>query len=260
MPLVDHHAPGTIAWIDLATHDPAAACRFYNELFGWRAEAMPMPEGEGSYITFYAADARVGGLYAMGPRMKGLGIPSHWKLYIAVEDVDAAAERVDALGGKIYAPPLDIPDVGRMAAVADREGAPFNLFRTSRGLQRINEPGAYSWSELYSKDPAQAIEFYGGLLGWRVKESPGADGNSYYEFGPAADRHIAGMLKIRPEWGEMPSNWLVYFEVADLEASMAKARSLGGQTPMPVIDIEKVGRCVMVGDPTGAYFMIIQMA
>jgi predicted enzyme related to lactoylglutathione lyase len=261
MPTVDLHPPGTFCWIDLATHDPAAARTFYTALFGWRAEDSPMPEGQGSYIVLFAADARVGAIYPMGAQMKSLGVPPHWKQYIAVEDVDAAAERVEALGGKIHAAPCDIPDVGRMAAVADREGATFNLFRSiTWGLQRIDEPGAYCWSELYSKDPAQAIEFYGGLLGWNVKESPGVDANSYYEFGPVAGRHVAGMLKIQPEWGDVPPNWTLYFQVADLDASMAKVRSLGGQTPMPVIDIEKVGRCALVGDPTGAYFMIIQLA
>jgi predicted enzyme related to lactoylglutathione lyase len=254
MPKVDRHVPGSFCWIDLATHDPVAAAGFYTALFGWRAKDVPMPDGQGSYTMLYLDDDEVGGIYEMGAQMKGMGVPPHWKHYIAVDDVDAAVGRVELLGGKIHMPPVDVPNIGRMAAVADREGASFVLFRTAGGLQRINEPGAYCWSELYSNDPAQAVEFYTGLLGWDVKASPG-----YWEFGPVAGRHVAGMLEIRPEWGPVPPNWMAYFQVADLDASMAKVSDLGGQIPMPVLDIEKVGRCAMVGDPTGAYFMIIQM-
>jgi hypothetical protein len=260
MPKVDHHAPGTFCWIDLATHDPDAASRFYTALFGWRAKPVPMPDGQGSYTMLYLDDDEVGGIYAMGEQMTSMGVPPHWKHYIAVEDVDAAVERVEPLGGKVHMPPIDIPNIGRMAAVADREGASFVLFRSAGGIQRINEPGAYCWSELYSNDPAQAVEFYVGLLGWNVKESPGADGHAYYEFGPTPERHVAGMLKIRPEWGPVPPNWTAYFQVADLDASMARVRELGGQLPMAAIDIEKVGRCVLVGDPSGAFCMLIQMA
>jgi predicted enzyme related to lactoylglutathione lyase len=259
MPTVDHHPPGTFCWIDLATHDPALATRFYTALFGWRSKDVPMPDGNGSYTMLHLDDAEVGGIYAMGEPMKSMGVPPHWKVYIAVEDVDATVGRVEALGGKIHMPPVEVPNIGRMAAVADREGAAFVLFRTKGGLQRINEPGAYCWSELYSKDPAQAVAFYRELLGWDVKESGGSDGNSYWEFGPAG-RHVAGMLQIRPEWGTVPPNWMIYFQVADIEASMAKVRELGGTTPMPVLDVEKVGRCTLIMDPTGAGCMIIQMA
>ena len=62
----------------------------------------------------------------MPPQMPG--IPAHWSIYFGAEDVDASAAKVAALGGKVFVEPFDIP-VGRMAVVADPQGAMFNLFQ-----------------------------------------------------------------------------------------------------------------------------------
>ena len=73
-------------------------------------------------------------------------------------------------------------------------------------------------------------------------------------------RAIGGMLQLDPAWGDIPSNWMVYFPVANCDASVAKVRSLGGGVMMPAKDIEKVGRFAVLRDPQGAVFAIIQMA
>lgn len=260
MPRVESHDPGTPCWIDLATTDPATARAFYTEVFGWRAEDAPMPSGDGAYTLLYQGDAMVGALYEIAGPMKEAGVPSHWKSYFAVEDVDASAEKVAALGGSIDAPPFDVPGVARMSAVRDSEGATFVLYRAQGevGLQLVNEPGAYCWSELYSREPSRASEFYGGLFGWITDESPGSDGNPYYELGPSG-RHVAGMMKIRPEWGPVPPSWTIYFQVADVEASLEAVKAHAGAVVMPVMNVPEVGRFAMVTDPTGARFMVMQM-
>ena len=68
------------------------------------------------------------------------------------------------------------------------------------------------------------------------------------------------MLQIQKEWGEVPSNWAVYFAVADCDASLEKAKQLGGKPLMDTMDIEGVGRFVFLQDPQGAAFAIIQLA
>ena len=262
MPKVDAHTPGSFCWFDLATTEPDIARRFYTHLFGWQAKQAPMPGGAaGEYTTFYKEGAMVGGMYEHNEQMKASGVPPHWESYIAVEDVDAVAARVEQLGGKINEPAFEIPGVGRMAAVADPGGANFNLYKASGDstLQLVKEPGAYGWSELYTNDPGGAVEFYGGLLGWRVKKTTSADRHPYYEFSLAKGQTIAGMMKIQPEWGTVRPNWVVYFQVADLDASVAEVRSLGGTRGMPPMEIEGIGRFAMVSDPADASFMIIQM-
>jgi predicted enzyme related to lactoylglutathione lyase len=53
--------------------------------------------------------------------------PSHWMSYVAVTDVDATAQRVEELGGKICVPPTDIPKVGRFCVITDPTGATISL-------------------------------------------------------------------------------------------------------------------------------------
>jgi predicted enzyme related to lactoylglutathione lyase len=74
------------------------------------------------------------------------------------------------------------------------------------------------------------------------------------------ERSNAGMMKIREEWGDMPSNWSVYFAVEDCDASAKKVKSLGGTVLMPPSDIPRVGRFAAVQDPQGAYLTVIQLA
>ena len=51
------------------------------------------------------------------------GIPEHWFSYIEVDDVDARVAKVAPAGGKIHREPWDVPNVGRIAIVADINGA-----------------------------------------------------------------------------------------------------------------------------------------
>lgn len=53
----------------------------------------------------------------------------HWMAYFEVEDPDAAAERVVDLGGRIVEPPREGLS-GRLAVVADPEGAVFTVVRS----------------------------------------------------------------------------------------------------------------------------------
>jgi len=112
---------GTFGWNELMTPDAGTARRFFTELLGWTAQEVDMGP-EGSYTVFRKGEKTVAGMMRMeGPRWEG--IPPHWLGYITVEDVDAAARRAEALGGKIHHPPTDVPNVGRFCVIADPTGA-----------------------------------------------------------------------------------------------------------------------------------------
>ncbi|NQV06424.1 VOC family protein [bacterium] len=121
----EFNSPGFFSWNELATRDTAAALEFYTALFGWESESMPMGEGGAVYTMFKVGDRNNGGMYdaAMLPSE----VPAHWGVYFTVEDVDAAAAAVKANGGMVMQEPFDMM-VGRMAVVADSQGALFNVF------------------------------------------------------------------------------------------------------------------------------------
>jgi uncharacterized protein len=104
-----HGAPG---WTELSTPDPEAAQSFLAAVFGWTFENMPMEGGD--YAVASVHDHGVGGVRAPRPG-EDAGAP-HWHTYVAVEDADELARRVEAAGGSLLMDPLDMPGVGRMVA------------------------------------------------------------------------------------------------------------------------------------------------
>jgi predicted enzyme related to lactoylglutathione lyase len=118
---------GTFCWNELATKDAGAAAQFYTELLGWSANEQQM--GPTKYTTFKAGDKEVGGMLQMTEEWGDM--PPHWMAYIAVDDVDASAKKVEELGGKVCVPPTDIPSVGRFCVVNDPTGSAISLITLS---------------------------------------------------------------------------------------------------------------------------------
>jgi len=118
--------PGGVVWNELLTGDTATAAQFYARVFGWAAEAQsgPMP-----YTVFKSSGRPVGGMMPISDQMGP--VPPHWNVYFAVADCDVGVERVKALAGRVLAPPTDIPNVGRIAQVADPQGASFAIMKSA---------------------------------------------------------------------------------------------------------------------------------
>src|SRR5438046_2533231 len=114
-------AVGSFVWHDHVSNDPSKAKEFYTSLFGWGTEVFK--PGEIDYPMIIVDGQGHGGF---GPAQGGA--PPHWYGHVYVEDVDEAARRAEAAGGTILAGPMDIPEVGRFAAVRDPQGAAFSLF------------------------------------------------------------------------------------------------------------------------------------
>jgi predicted enzyme related to lactoylglutathione lyase len=122
-------------------------------------------------------------------------------------------------------------------------------------MNPFQQPGAFSWCELMTSDPAAAQEFYGALLGWTLKEGP-MQGIPYTVI-EAGGQEIGGMTGMPPNSPAMPPTWGVYITVADVDATAEKAKALGGKVLMPPMDLESVGRFALIQDPQGATFYAI---
>jgi uncharacterized protein len=128
--------PGAYAMSALITNDPEGAKRFYSEVFGWGIEAFEMGDDE---MVMWLVDDYVGGepqqpvrrdvVATMAPPSgDGEGPPPHWDVDFWIADLEAAASKVEELGGKVLTPPYDIPGTGlRQAAFMDPQGATFSL-------------------------------------------------------------------------------------------------------------------------------------
>ncbi len=250
------YTPGTPSWVDLGSPDLDAAVEFYGALFGWDVHEAGDPEQTGGYRMAYLSDKPVAG---MMPLMQE-GQPPAWTTYVSVEDADATAAAVREAGGSVIAEPMDVMDVGRMAVFADPAGAVFSIWqpRAHPGAGLVNEPGAFTWNELNTRDPGAAKAFYSAVFGWEIAEHEMGEMGTYVEWKQGEDP-MGGMMDMRgrvPD--EVPPHWLTYFAVEDTDATVEKVKELGGGVAFGPIDIP-AGRFAVVHDPHGAMFAVIKM-
>lgn len=246
--------PGRFVWHDLMTTDGKRAEEFYGALFDWRIEGVPM-QGF-TYRMIHCGPGPVGGI------VEEKNIPSsHWMPYLAVEDVDAAAQRIPALGGSVCVPPTDIPRTGRFAVVGDPTGAFFSIYRglaESPGFDPdLPVAGRICWNECYSTDDEAAQRFYSALAGWTM-EAKDLGPAGTYRIQKKGDKQAGGIMQ-HPMPGT-PSCWIVYFLVEDLGHSTSRARQLGATVMMENVPIPDVGSFSMLTDPVGAMFALFQPA
>ncbi len=133
---------------------------------------MPMGPGE-VYTMFNLGDRGAGtAAYTLRKEQQANGVPPHWGIYVAVENVDASAKRVSELGGKVIVPPFDVFDAGRMSVVQDPTGAFFCLWQAKQKANAVTGvDGTLCWADLNTPNPDQATKFYSSLLGWKFEKS-----------------------------------------------------------------------------------------
>jgi predicted enzyme related to lactoylglutathione lyase len=115
---------GSAAWFELHTREYGASVAFYRGAFGWDTHTMSDTD-EFRYTTLGEGDDALAGIMDASGFMPE-GAPATWSIYFAVEDVDAALEKIVELGGKIVEPAQDTP-YGRLAEAADPTGTLFKL-------------------------------------------------------------------------------------------------------------------------------------
>jgi predicted enzyme related to lactoylglutathione lyase len=249
---------GLFGWVDLVTTDVAAAKAFYEGLFGWRTEDKPTPMGPAYTMCSIDGDV-VAGIGPQPPGMAAAGMPSLWNSYVLVEDIDAVCASVEAAGGAVVMPAMQIMTEGRMAMIADPSGAVVGLWEPQdmQGADVFNVPGALTWNELQTRDLPAATAFFESVFGWGFED---ADGSGYLmitlDTKPGDDKGNGGAMTMPAEVpSEVPPFWAVYFAVTDCDESVARAVELGGTVFLPAMQMGP-GRFAGITDPTGAAFML----
>ncbi len=251
---------GLITWIDLSTTDVERARSFYQELLGWESTDLPTPMGV-PYTMFRKDGQLVAGMGPQPPEVAAAGVPSLWNTYVNVQNLDEVLAKVEPAGGVVHMPAMEVMTQGRMAMVADPSGAVIGLWEPAehQGAELFNAPGALSWSELQTRDLPAAMRFYADVLGWRWEDGPDPSYKvANVDAKEGDDKSTAGALTT-PEGvpDEIPSAWSAYIAVEDCDATLAKARELGGTVvfgPMQAGPMRFVG----IFDPTGAYVVLGQ--
>lgn len=116
--------PGTFCWQELLTPDVQSSAEFYRELLGYWAHALD-DESSGAHFMFRSGGRDAAGMMRTPPDASHSAV---WLPYVAVDNVDATADRAEELGAKLWVPPTEIPDVGRFAVGEDPQGAFLAVF------------------------------------------------------------------------------------------------------------------------------------
>jgi predicted enzyme related to lactoylglutathione lyase len=246
---------GKFVWYELMARDVNGAIAFYKDVIGWGTQAFE--GGAMPYTMWTAGGTPIGGLVPLGDDAKKAGSPPHWLGYVAADDVDALTKKAESLGAKVYAPPTDIPTVGRFSIISDPQGATIALFKgTGPGMTQPAEPpdGHFSWHELLTDDWEAAFRFYATLFGWQKKEAFPAPSGTYQIYAKG-DRTLGGMMN-RPKGYPAPPHWLYYVKVGDLDAAIGRVKKNDGKVwngPIEVPGGTRIAQCV---DPQGAPFAL----
>jgi predicted enzyme related to lactoylglutathione lyase len=239
-------AVGKFIWHEHVSKDQEQAKRFYTELLGWELDVWK--PGEADYAMIKSGDGMHGGFSS--PQGD---IPPHWLGHILVEDVDETITKIEGAGGQVRMGPMDMPEIGRFAIVADPQGATFSLYAAEG--EPGGSQGVFVWDELHTSDRDSAKSFYPEVFGWTANDNDMGGGTIYTVFQRGEDQ-IGGCFDLSE--GEPMPNWMVYIGTSDVDASAAKARQLGATIIVEPSDIPNMGRFAVVQDPTGAVFGLFQ--
>jgi hypothetical protein len=258
---VDSLPPGSFCWPELATTDRKGGVAFYRDLFGWDVNDQPIGPDD-IYSMFKVRGREAAAAYTMRADERQMGIPPHWNSYVSVKSADDAAKRAQQLGAKVIVPPFDVMDAGRMAVLQDPTGAIFEVWQANKhvGTRVQGEAGALCWTELATRDTKAAETFYTQLFGWSAKTGSADSAMPYTEFS-LAGRGIGGMMPMPAMVpAQVPAYWTPYFQVSDVNATVAKASQSGASTIVPPTDMSKVGQFAVIADPQGAMFAVFTPA
>ncbi len=247
---------GSFIWYELITPDPDGAKKFYDAVVGWNIEAKP--SGEMDYRMIGVADGLAGGVMRLTDEMQSHGARPTWLGYIGVDDVDQSVAAIEQDGGKALMPAFDIPDVGRIAMVADPQGAPFYVMRgatdeASHAFSPI-ELGHVAWNELTASDLAGALDFYTTRFNWEKGDTMPMGDMGDYQFINHAGQTIGAMMTAPP--GERP-RWRFYFKVANADEAKTAIEAGGGTVTHGPAEVPGGDRILIGTDPQGAEFAIV---
>jgi uncharacterized protein len=251
------YLPGKFVWFEHSSADIPKARKFYDALFGWHTESMPM--GGQRYSMILNGDGTtsegIGG-YRNGAASER---PA-WMSYISVDDVDGRYAAALAAGASGVSAPADYGPFGRGATIADPAGALVSLWKSAEGDRPdpAKTPlGSWCWNELWTSDDARALAFYKSVFGYTHDSMDMGPEGTYYMLKTGEIARGGLMHSVRPD---APSMWLPYVAVADCDATSTRAKALGGRVLMEPSDIPNIGRFAIAEDPLGAAIAFIKLA
>jgi predicted enzyme related to lactoylglutathione lyase len=246
--------PGKFVWAELHTADSAAATKFYAGVFGWTVATL---EQDGmTYTVFSNGNHPVAGLRQRSPSANKHA--SRWIHYIAVTDIASALTLVTKAGGEVRAPARDFPQIGSQAIITDNNGSPVGLLQSSSGDSADEEPvpGSWNWCHLFVKNPQAAADFYRQVFKYEV--APDARPGKQTELLFSSGAFNRGGVSVLPDRADAKPGWLGVIRVANLDETLARVPTLGGEIVVAPHDAALGSRFALIADPTDGTVGVVE--
>ena len=245
---------GTPCWADAMFSDVEGAKSFYGDVLGWTFGEESTEFG--NYTQAYADGKAVA---AVVPPMPGAEGQSAWCLYFASPDAAATAEKIRANGGQVLMEPIKVGDFGTMLLAQEPSGAVFGVWEAGvhEGFEATAVPGAYSWAEVFTREPEKADPFFAAVFPYRAQQLE--DDAIDFRLFNVGEETVLGRMQMTDEFPpEVPSYINVYFAVEDCDAAVAKATGRGAVLRFGPMS-SPFGRFAALSDPQGAAFSLIDL-
>ena len=242
--------PHPVVHFEIGGPDDSKLADFYAGLFGWRM--TPVQGGVGYTLVDTCGGAGINGGISKSPD----GTPSV-TFYIQTDDLQAALDKVNLLGGKTSTPITELPGMATLAQFEDPDGLVIGLVLgpADPAQSDIQGPSSGSgapvdWFELLGVDPDRSQRFYAEIFGWQASEA----GQGYRMVDTGSPGGINGGIGIA-----QADSWAtVYASVGDVEAILARAVELGGSRVYGPDQVDDHMQTGALRDPAGSVFGVYQ--
>lgn len=229
-----------VVHFEFTTADAEALGKFYADLFGWHAESVP---GDYVVIDTHAGKGINGGI--------GKG-DNRATVYVEVDDLQKALDKIEKLGGKTIAKPVSMEMV-TFAMFADPSGNAVGLVKSepeseAPGVSKGKNPPV-DWFEIMGRDGKALKKFYADAFGWELKDSGATDFDYFMMDQPP--KGSAGAVGSTPD--KQPAIRF-YAGVDDLQKTLDKAEGLGAKTIMEPSKVAEETEIAIFLDPQGNAF------
>ena len=233
-----------VVHFEISGSDGGQLAGFYASLFGWRMHPVA---GIGYTLVDTSAGSGING--GIADSADGTAAVT---FYIETDDMQAALDKINLLGGKTEMPITELAGMVTFAKFSDPDGLIIGLVLESADADQTIAPsegtGApVDWFEVLGADADRSQRFYAEIFGWQAT----AAGTGYATVDTGTSRGIKGGLGVAADQGSWAT---VYASVPDVEAVLARAVELGGEReygPNPVDDHMQTGA---LRDPAGNVF------
>lgn len=252
---------GFPVWYELMTPDAGKISPFYRAVMAWAidAEGNTMPNGAEYRMIGRADGGNAGGLLTLTSEMLDGGAKPGWIAYFYVPDVDAALAKAVALGATVWMGAQSVPNAGRMAMLADPQGAPFYIMTPTPPPDKLvltsdvfdaKKPGHCRWMQLDTTDAPAANAFYTALFDWDTDQTMPMGPTGDYRFIEFEGVQIGAFNPMIPQ-GQAPA-WLLFFGVEDIDAARGAVVAEGGTVTQDIHQVPSRDFIFTARDPAGA--------